>query len=371
MIIINADIGKKIKIKIRHSLYNVNFIVFIGVNLSALRKKENRQYISVNVNKTAKLKSKRSFLVWMDLLIKCFCTTAVFKDYFALEFYDKTIREARTFLTYGRWWKARRFLSTPDIIDLLNNKKRYLETFRDYTKREYYYIDDSTDTQALAVFTGRHPKFVAKPNRLFGGKGIELVDSGSFTDTDSLLSCLRSNETLLLEEPVVNHRDIMKFSKSSLNTTRIVSIRTEDGVKVIYAILRFNLKGGFTDNLTSGGYICPVNPATGKLYRGMTYAINESEPSNIYIPDHPSGFFFEGEQLPLWDEVVDLVTKATLALKDAFFVAWDMAITDDGPVIIEGNSYPPYQIVQSVTGVGYFRDIQKAYKYGKKCLKKK
>ena len=48
------------------------------------------------------------------------------------------------------------------------------------------------------------------------------------------------------------------------------------------------------------------------------------------------------------DEAVDLVLRAMRAFPDAIHIGWDVAVSDRGPLIIEGNArMPAIRVVQA------------------------
>lgn len=53
---------------------------------------------------------------------------------------------------------------------------------------------------------------------------------------------------------------------------------------------------------------------------------------------HPNtGVVFKDYQLPYWNEVIEVVKLMHSYLKDIKSIGWDVAITPNGPVLIEGN----------------------------------
>ena len=46
---------------------------------------------------------------------------------------------------------------------------------------------------------------------------------------------------------------------------------------------------------------------------------------------------FEGFRIPYWNEVRELVKNVHAKLPDIRSIGWDVAITPNGPVLIEGN----------------------------------
>lgn len=54
---------------------------------------------------------------------------------------------------------------------------------------------------------------------------------------------------------------------------------------------------------------------------------------------HPdTGCTIPGFRLPYWEETLRLFCLAQKELKEAPTLGWDIAITDDGPLIVEANA---------------------------------
>ena len=54
-----------------------------------------------------------------------------------------------------------------------------------------------------------------------------------------------------------------------------------------------------------------------------------------------------GFKVPKYKEAVKLALKASKVVKEIRYVGWDVAITNDGPCIIEGNEFPSYGLIQN------------------------
>ena len=50
---------------------------------------------------------------------------------------------------------------------------------------------------------------------------------------------------------------------------------------------------------------------------------------------------------PQWEQVRRTVEEAVTLVPNAIIVGWDVAVTAQGPVLIEGNAYPSVQIMQT------------------------
>ena len=81
--------------------------------------------------------------------------------------------------------------------------------------------------------------------------------------------------------------------------------------------------------------------------------------------EHPETHHkFVGEQLPMTQEAIALAFTAARRLPQVAYVGWDIAITPNGPALIEGNPFPGHDLLQlpphAPDGIGVlpeFREI--------------
>ena len=68
--------------------------------------------------------------------------------------------------------------------------------------------------------------------------------------------------------------------------------------------------------------------------------------ANVY-EEHPiAKIKFDTVKVPFVKEAYEMALEAALVVPEVRYVGWDIAITDNGPVIMEGNEYPSYGLVQ-------------------------
>ena len=160
---------------------------------------------------------------------------------------------------------------------------------------------------------------------------------------------LMSKKKMICEECIIQHPAIAAFNSSSVNTVRVLTIvDSKDGEAEchhVYAGFRMG-RGKSVDNFHSGGIIASVDTAT-----GIT-CMDAIDLAGNHYPIHPlSGLNTEGFQLPNWDKVLEITEKAALRLASlktggAGMVGWDVAITQEGACLVEGNSEPSHTIIQ-------------------------
>jgi hypothetical protein len=131
-----------------------------------------------------------------------------------------------------------------------------------------------------------------------------------------------------------------------LPTVRIVTCLDEAGRgEVIGAVFRMSIGENRTvDNLHAGGIAAAVDVASGRLSR----ATNLGADAHLgWLSVHPdTNAMIEGRALPCWDEAKRLAVKAHGAFSDRVVIGWDVAILDDGPILVEGNGNPDMDILQ-------------------------
>ena len=162
------------------------------------------------------------------------------------------------------------------------------------------------------------------------------------TNTISLKSAVPGSESLILEEIIVQHPQ-MCFGNKSVNTLRVNSVLDNGGmVHIIKTSLRCGIGDSIVDNYSAGGVVYPVNSKYGRV-EGP--GANSTRGQEIFI--HPgTEMFMIGLEIPFWSQVEELICNAARLIPQVRFVGWDVAITKDGPVLVEGNTRPGAQLIE-------------------------
>jgi hypothetical protein len=119
----------------------------------------------------------------------------------------------------------------------------------------------------------------------------------------------------------------------SLNTLRLITIRQAEDISLFIAAQRIGC-GKAVDNWAAGGILVAVDTASGCL-RGPGFF---KPGSGTTVISHPlTGEKLDGYRIPFFREAVEAVARFHLDLPSRFSVGWDVAISRNGPVIVEGN----------------------------------
>lgn len=290
-------------------------------------------------NKTGKL---RLFLI-LDMIWCGIVYQAGYMDYALFEMHAMNHHQRSTVLTRG---KNNRYVST------LNNRKGWCffedkvlfnKTFSDFIGRSWIDLS-STDFDSFEKFVREHVRFIAKAPEGTHGSQVELISlsHGEDLDTDqitSLYDSLRRKGLTLCEEVVGQRKELSVIYPHSVNTIRIVTIVTQEKPHIIAAYFRIGNNGRIVDNFNSGGMVTPVDISDGRITKP---AVDKA--GNVYEAHPVTGTRIIGAKIPYWQECLETVRKAAVINQDVRYVGWDIAVTPNGPVIIEGNHFPGHDI---------------------------
>jgi hypothetical protein len=139
----------------------------------------------------------------------------------------------------------------------------------------------------------------------------------------------------ILQARLQQHPFLNNIAPYTTNTVRIVTLLdADDNVRVHFSILRVGRKGSAADNWDRGGISIAIDPVSGVLGQGVL----KPKYGSRRIDTHPdSGVRFAGLQMPYWYEVLDLCSRAARVTPNLRSVGWDVAVTANGPVLVEGN----------------------------------
>lgn len=284
---------------------------------------------------------------------------AGYYDYVMFGFYDMNGKQRDTYLTRIRNKKVCDLMNQDGFGNEFDDKLRFNVRFAPFLGRRTLNAETAT-LDEFASFLDGQEFFFAKPSRGTCGNGIEKLKTADFPELEKLQSYLKEKNLNVLEETLSQHPEIARLHPSSVNTMRIVTDRVGDTVHIAYIVLKIGRGNGFCDNSGQGGVICRVDEKTGKICSVAT-----DDYFNIYETHPDTGIRFEGYQLPMVPEAISLAKKASLVVPEICHVGWDVAITPDGPVLIEGNDYPGTDLCQLAP---HYPEKQGLWPYYKRIL---
>ena len=71
----------------------------------------------------------------------------------------------------------------------------------------------------------------------------------------------------------------------------------------------------------------------------------DSSGDKIFVTNN-TGVKFKDLVFPGVKEAFEMCKEAALVVPEVRYVGWDVVLTEDGPLILEGNEYPSYGLIQ-------------------------
>lgn len=167
-------------------------------------------------------------------------------------------------------------------------------------------------------------RILVKPRFSNGGVGIHLL-----APNDSIL------DNHIYQAFVYNHKEIIELQGSDFCGTIRYVIYNKSKEEKFPVAASIQMNGGkITDHMVNGGsYSASIDLKTGKI---STKGLDRT--GEILDKNPISGIEIFGFQMPLWSEVLDLVEKTCDVYSELPLIAFDIALTDQKPLILEINA---------------------------------
>lgn len=207
----------------------------------------------------------------------------------------------------------------------------------------------------------KYPIF-GKPNYGYGSHGSALL-TGCSGDTVTLGNgreanisdladeiCRDFEKGYLFQSAIVQHPGLRKIAGNAIATLRVVTVIEQHDPSLLYALWKIPSPKAMSDNFwQDGNMLARLDVTSGQTTAcvcgtGFEHSQMDTHPSN----DAP----LIGVQLPYWSEVQDLVVRAHALYPEFGVIGWDIALTDQGPLIVEANDNPDHTLYQHVSGMG-------------------
>lgn len=261
-------------------------------------------------------------------------------------------------LTEDKWISynllARFGIKTPDTIGVIDQSPRLFGSD--------HKITSPTELKAFLKQTDSYPIF-GKPNRGLGSAGALVItgidDTNVFLDQSEPLTFERffteiiGNTTYLLQKFIENHPQIKAFTKY-VATVRTINFVGTDFLATPFCLIKIPSSTNIADNYwRTGNMIADVDPESGvirRAIRGKGIEIEELE-------THPeTGDKLVDLALPHWDRVRHINEACARLFAPVRYHSLDIALTSEGPVVVEVNIGGSFVLPQLASGTGLLTD---------------
>lgn len=197
----------------------------------------------------------------------------------------------------------------------------------------------------------------------------EFAFEGNRGSLDALYHHLRSESRSgsgwIVQPRVRSHPGISDIvSPHGLPTVRALTAMVAGVPKLLFAAFKVTVRDNTTDNFSkgkSGNLLSAVDCSSGRLGCAWGPRKTTGWPVMAPFPQHPdSGETIEGTVLPCWDALVALAERAQGSLPRFRSIGWDIAISGQGPVLVEANATYDMSVLQIAYQRGLRRELDEA-----------
>ena len=235
---------------------------------------------------------------------------------------------------------------------IFTNKGETYRHFLKYYQRDACAVEDwGRDEDSFAKFVEKHDKYLIKPLNGAMGSGVRLIQGKSMEEMKQLLES-KYPSGFLAEELIQQNGKMAVLHPSSVNTIRIATFRIGDEVQIIQPFVRMGRGEDIVDNAAQGGIFATIDIETGIITE------TSDELGNKYVVHPETGVPIVGYAIPEWEEALALAKELSGVMPECRFVGWDLAYTDGGWVVVEGNSKAQFICFQIATQRGYRKKLE-------------
>lgn len=282
--------------------------------------------------------------VLVDMLWSAGFRQVGFQDYVDYDFAILSRAERDTYMTHPVSNQLSQKYDDPAYRHIFQDKVEFDRVFSDHLHRDWMVVEEG-NADAVKAFAEKHGTIVTKEPVGQAGTGVHRYHAADVGDWTRFHEGLLERGELLIEEVIRQHRDLAAVCPGTVNTTRVTAFFDGKRTHILAMAQKFG-RGAVSDQMTFGGFYTMLDE--------NGHAVGPGYDSHAHVHErHPdSGFVIADFQLPLVDEVKAFVDRVARVVPQVQYVGWDIVVTPDGPVLVEGNwGAGVYENKPSVTGI--------------------
>ena len=276
-----------------------------------------------------------------------------FDEFFMFNFLRLSHRGRKEFISETQREYFCRRVNAPDTLLLFTDKGKAYQCFAKYYRRDACIVKNwQQDEEAFVLFVERHELFLIKPLDGAMGNGVQII-KGEPADKLKLRLREEYSSGFIAEELIRQNEKMAVLHPSSVNTIRIATFRQGDKIHIVQPFVRMGRGDAIVDNAAQGGIFGIIDIDTG------TITETSDEWGNKYVVHPDTGTPIVGYIIPEWKAALELAKELSGVVPTCQFVGWDFAYTDDGWVVVEGNSKAQFICFQTAPQKGYREKLEK------------
>ncbi|MGD2117194.1 MAG: sugar-transfer associated ATP-grasp domain-containing protein [Chromatiales bacterium] len=159
-------------------------------------------------------------------------------------------------------------------------------------------------------------------------------------------------DRIVLQEVIKNHSALLRFGSDALFTVRLWTVKLKDDFLPVTATFKINESGKISDNHGQNRTVIDIDLNSGKLGKGSQVYCGKNPILPLSVDSDVNGNVFTGMQFPFFQEMIETGLNFHRNLNDFVVLGHDIAVTENGPVMIETNMILDCTVFQTSSGKG-------------------
>lgn len=312
----------------------------MGVSRWLLRKIKgrNKERMNKHIEVIHQNSGRSKAYIKFDIIRNFLVRGSGYTDYFRGNYIEISKAEKDTFVTAKKFYKILAYLNDDRYIVLLNDKLVFNRFFNEYLKRDYLNLRECGREALKSFLSGKEVVFAKEPNGE-GGHGISKIVVADIDNTDSLYDELIKKNQLLVEEAIIQSDDLNEINPNCVCSFRIITIYKDGKAHLVNNALRINQDESTVIGCTNDLYL--ALGADGRIDGNVI-----DDYGKVYDSHPLTGKKFSEVKINGVKEAFDMCLEAHKRIPQVRYIGWDIAFSTKGPVMVEGNEYPGFGLVQ-------------------------
>lgn len=256
-------------------------------------------------------------------------------EFFMYKLYENSYKEYLTFFSFFKILKINRH--TPFLLEDKLQFKLHIQDKINTSNLVAFY--DHRQKKITHYATPKTDKVVIKPYRGAAGRGVRVVPNDKYPEVlhDYSTDCI-------IEDFIMQHHLLNDIFSGAVNTLRILTLRKEKEIIVVKVILKVGRSVTHNlDHMARGGICIDIDMKSGTLLKGLSnYKYGHIE----YVRHPETHYEFYNKTIPFFEEAKEIAKKTHGLFPLHKLIGWDIAITETGPCVVEGNRIPDLFLLQ-------------------------
>lgn len=249
---------------------------------------------------------------------------------------------------------ARSAIRVPQTLAVIDKTERtYPETHKIWTVEHLRDFVTSQDT--LPLF-GKENRGICSFGAFLVQEANEkamLLKGHGWLEYDTFMDQFVGTTPYLLQRLETNHSFFNRYT-DGLATVRVCVLNSKDGVKIPFAILKLPSRDNVADSFwRPGNLACNLDLQSGEI---LTARSKDKLGTTDHMVHPDTDEPLVGEIVPMWDRVMEMARTCAPIFQSVRYQSMDIAITQNGPVLIEINTGGGFDLPQLASGMGFLTD---------------